>query len=77
MTSGIYTEEDFIRFRKLEHHKIHPENVVEWVFPNFGEPVLTFYLITYYNGYCDREILTPEQIEILKKEGPLGCPVFN
>ena len=73
---GAYTEEDFIRFRKMDHHKSRPENKVEWVFPHKGEPILTFDRITYYNGYCDRDLLTPEQIEILRKEGPLGCPDF-
>ena len=46
------------------------------MFPSFGEPVLTFDRITYYNGYRDRDLLTPEQIEILRKEGPMGCVGF-
>jgi hypothetical protein len=71
-----YTEEDFARFRKLKHSKHSRDCQVEWVFPSFGEPVLTFDRITYYNGYRDRDLLTPEQIEILRKEGPMGCVGF-
>ncbi len=37
---------------------------------------LTFDRITYYNGYRDRDLLTPEQIETLRKEGPMGCIGF-
>ena len=47
------------------------------MFPSFGEPVLTFDRITYYNGYRDRDLLTPEQIEILREEGPMGCIGFR
>ena len=71
-----YTEEDFKEFRKLEHMKVSPGCVVEWVFPMFGTPVLTFDRITYYNGYSDRDKLTEEQIEIVRKEGVLGCTPF-
>lgn len=71
-----YTEEDFKEFRKLPHEKVGPECIVEWVFPRFGEPVLTFDRITYYNGYRDRDLLTPEQVSILRKEGSLGCTFF-
>jgi len=78
MAPGIerYTEEDFSRFRKLKHHKHSKDCKVEWVFPSFGEPVLTFDRVTYYNGYRDRDFLTPEQIEILREEGPMGCLPF-
>ena len=71
-----YTEEDFARFRKLKHSKHNKACKVEWVFPSFGEPVLTFDRITYYNGYSDRDKLTEEQIEILREEGPMGCIPF-
>ncbi len=72
----IYSEEDFIKFRKLKHMKHSKDCKVEWVFPGFGEPVLTFDRITYYNAYADRDELTEEQIEILRREGPMGCPPF-
>ncbi len=71
-----YTEKDYKRFRNLEHRKVKPGNVTEWVFPSFGEPVVTFDRITYYNGYSDRHKLSEEQIAILKKEGVLGCISF-
>jgi|GEM_PF-1587046 len=69
-----YTEEDFARFRKLKHSR---RGRVEWAFPSFGEPVLTFDRITYYNGYRDRDLLTPEQIRILREDGVLGCIGFR
>jgi len=69
-----YTEEDFARFRRLKHSR---RGRVEWVFPSFGEPVLTFDRITYYNGYRDRDLLTPEQIRILREDGVLGCIGFR
>lgn len=72
-----YTEADFEEFRKLEHEKISDDCVVEWVFPRFGEPVLTFDRVTYYNAYRDRDLLTREQIRTLKREGALGCPPFE
>lgn len=72
-----YTEDDFRRFRKLEHEKLDPDCQVEWVFPNLGEPVLTFDRVTYYNGYNDRDKLTAEQIAILRKEGVMGCIPFR
>ena len=72
-----YTEDDFKRFRKLEHEKLEPGNQVEWVFPSLGEPVLTFDRVTYYNGYSDRDKLTAEQIAILRKEGAMGCLPFR
>lgn len=71
-----YTEEDFKRFRKLKHEKSVPNGVVEWVFPEFGVPVLTFDRITYYNAYRDRDELSEEQIAIIRKEGVLGCTPF-
>lgn len=71
-----YNKQDFDRFRKMEHEKLKAGNIVEWVFPAMGEPVFTFDRITYYNGYSDRDILTKEQIAILKKEGAMGCPKF-
>lgn len=71
-----YTEEGFARFRKLKHSKHSRDCQVEWVFPSFGEPALTFDRITYYNDYGDRDLLTEEQIEILRKEGPMGCLPF-
>ena len=71
-----YTEKDCIKFRKLPHEKAVPGGVVEWVFPNIGEPVFTFDRKTYYNGYADRDELTKEQVAILKKEGVLGCLPF-
>ena len=78
MNSDIerYTEEDFKEFRKLRHSKRRPDNQTEWVFPSRGEPVVTFDRITYYNGYRDRDLLTDEQIEILRKEGVIGCIPF-
>ena len=77
MEKERYTEEDFRRFRKLRHRKLHRGCVVEWGFPNFGEPVLTFDRITYYNGCRDRDLLTEEQIAILKEEGVMGCIPFD
>ena len=71
-----YSEEEAKELRKLEHEKLDPSCTVEWVFPEFGTPVLTFDRITYYNAYADRDELTPEQIRILRREGPLGCPEF-
>lgn len=71
-----YTEDDFKRFRQMEHEKLEPDCIVEWVFPEMGEPVLTFDRITYYNAYMDRDKLTAEQLAVLRKEGGMGCPPF-
>jgi len=71
-----YTEDDFKRFRQMEHEKLEPDCIVEWVFPAMGEPVLTFDRKTYYNAYADRDLLTEEQLAILRSEGAMGCPAF-
>lgn len=77
MNTKRYTESDFERFRQLPHYKLNGGCRVEWVFPSFGEPVLTFDRRTYYNGYSDRDRLTFEQLHILAMEGPMGCPEFD
>ena len=39
----------------MKHKKAVPDGTVERVFPNFGEPVLTFDRVTYYNGYREKD----------------------